>query len=75
MESRWKRKLLSRWSPDTDVSRWPSSEMNDIAFLLIGPKVSKASGMNMWVFSNSWYFNSFLSAAPSAAAPSVADDA
>lgn len=47
--------------------------MNDVSFLLVGPNVSKASGMNIWVFSNSWYFYSFLSAAPSAATPGVAD--
>ena len=37
----------------------------------MGPNVSKAIRMIVWVWANDWYFNSFRFAAPSAAAPAV----
>ena len=39
----------------------------------MGPSISKAIGMKVWVWPNNWYLNSFRSAAPSAAVPAVDD--
>ena len=44
-------------------------------FELMGPNVSKAIGMKVWVRANDWYCSPFRSAAPSAAAPAVDDGA
>ena len=63
IEIRWKRKAVSRGSP----------VKVEIAFALIGPSVSKASGMKACVLVSAWYFSSFRLAAPSAAAPAVVD--
>ena len=40
---------------------------------LMGPKVSKASGMKSCVLRRSWYFLLFLSSAISSAAPDAVD--
>ena len=72
MDSRWKRKALSRWSSVHCVMRLPSSHEKSIPSLLMAPIVSAAIGTN-----NDWlseeYLFLFLSAAASAAAPGVWD--
>jgi len=55
------------------VTLWPKSFKNCTANLLIGPKVSKAIGWNMYDPDNAAYFACFLDATISAAAP--AEDA
>ena len=53
--------------------RRPSVLKKSTPFELMGPNVSKAIGMKVCVRAIDWYFNSFRSAAPSAAAPAVDD--
>src|SRR6218665_3085115 len=50
----------------------PRSDIKEIPLLLIGPKVSKASGMKVYESSSALYFIFLRSAAISAAAPAVA---
>src|SRR6218665_1615032 len=50
----------------------PRSDMKEMPLLLIGPKVSKASGMIVYESSSALYFMFLRSAAISAAAPAVA---
>src|SRR6202142_1692069 len=53
--------------------RRPRSARKDKALELMGPRVSKAIGMNVYVLARSVYFASFLSPALSAAPPSSRD--
>src|SRR6218665_3468533 len=48
IESRWNRKLASRVSPVMRVRLRPRSDIKEMPLLLIGPKVSKASGMKVY---------------------------
>jgi len=45
---RWKRKLASRISPETEVIFRPSSDKNAMAHSFRGSRVSVAIGWNMW---------------------------
>src|SRR6218665_1260427 len=69
MERRCKRKLVSRWSPESDGMRRPNSERNCAPSAFTGPRVSKAMGTNKWVAGNSAYFSDLRTAACSAAEP------
>src|SRR6218665_618135 len=69
MERRCKRKLVSRWSPETDEMRRPNSERNCAPSAFTGPRVSKAMGTNTWVAGNSAYFSDLRTAECSAAEP------
>ena len=53
-------------SPVQAEIRRPSVLKKSTPFELMGPNVSKAIGMKVWVWANEWYFNSFQSAALSA---------
>src|SRR6218665_936692 len=69
MERRCKRKLVSRWSPETDEMRRPNSERNCVPSAFTGPRVSKAMRTYTWVADNSAYFSDLRTAACSAAEP------
>src|SRR6218665_3183237 len=69
MDSRWKRKEDSLGSPVDRVR----SRARSMPVLLMGPNVSRASGMKTCVLEISWYLACFLVAAASAAAPAVVD--
>ena len=71
MEMRWNRNDVSLLSPEVADKRLPSLDRNWTPFTQIGPKVSKASGQNMYLWVKSMYFDSFLEAASSAAPPTV----
>ena len=73
IDNRWKRKEPSRLSLETVVKCRPSSVRNCVALWFIGPNVSNARGMNLYVVANVSYFCSFLSAAASEALPGVND--
>src|SRR6218665_1705853 len=73
MDSRWKRKEDSLGSPVDRVRSRTRSEIKSMLVLLMGPNVSRASGMKTCVLESSWYLACFLVAAASAAAPAVAD--
>src|SRR6218665_2091361 len=70
MERHCKRKLVSRWSPETDEMRRPNSERNCAPSAFTDPRVLKAMGTNTWVAGNSAYFSHLRTAACSAAEPS-----
>ena len=72
-DKRWNKKAISRMSSVQAEIRRPSVLKKSTPFELMGPNVSKAIGMKVCVWANDWYFNSFRSAAPSAAAPAVND--
>ena len=71
MEMRWNRNEVFLLSPEVADKRQPSLDRNWTPFTQIGPKVSKASGQNMYLRVKSMYFDSFLEAASSAAPPTV----
>jgi len=73
MDSRWKRKALSRWSSVHCVMRLPSSHKKFIPSLLMALIVSAAIGTNKYDWLSEGYLFLFLSAAASAAAPGVWD--
>jgi len=70
MESRWKRKALSRWSSVYCVMRLPSSHKKSTPSLLTAPIVLAATGTNEY----DWASGAFLfAAAATAATPGVWD--
>src|SRR6218665_1553734 len=73
MDSRWKRKKNSLGSPVDRVRSRARSEIKTMPVLLMGPNVSRASGMKLCWLESSWYLVCFLVAAASAAAPAVVD--
>src|SRR6218665_3126438 len=73
MDSRWKRKEDSLGSPVDRVRSRARSEIKSMPVLLMGPNVSRASGMKTCVLESSWYLACFLVAAVAAAAPAVVD--
>src|SRR6218665_1944869 len=73
IDSRWNRKEDSLGSPVDRVSSRARSEIKSMPVLLMGPNVSRASGMKTCVLESSWYLACFLVAAASAAAPAVVD--
>src|SRR6218665_269080 len=73
MDSRWKRKEDSLGSPVDRVRSRARSEIKSMPVLLMGPNVSRASGMKTCVLESSWYVACFLVAAASAAPPAVVD--
>src|SRR6218665_1943663 len=73
MDSRWKRKEDSLGSPVDRVRSRARSEIKSMPVVLMGPNVSRASGMKTCVLESSWYLACFLVAAASAAAPAVVD--
>src|SRR6218665_239577 len=66
-----KRKAISRISPVVARSFCPSSEKKDRPSQLMGPRVSRASGVKRLVEDNSLYFSILRVDALSAAAPAV----
>src|SRR6218665_1382175 len=73
MDSRWKRKEDSLGSPVYRVRSRAMSEIKSMPVLLMGPNVSRASGMKTCVLESSWHLACFLVAAASADAPAVVD--
>jgi len=73
MESRWKRKELSRRSSVLCVMRLPRSLRKSMPSLLIAATVSDATGTNKYDWASDEYLFVFLSAAAFAAAPGVWD--
>ena len=75
MDSRWKRKEGSLGSPVDRVRSRARSEIKSLPVLhvLIGPNVSRASGMKTCVLESSWYLACFQVAVASAATPAVVD--
>ena len=74
MESRWYKKDVSLESPVIAVVRLPMSWMSSWPFRLIGPMVSKAIGVNRWVYAKTEYLVSFLVDAVSAALPAKREE-
>src|SRR6218665_3267716 len=72
VDRRWKRNAVSVTSPVFRVRRLPRSLIKSIPLLLIGPRVSKATGTNWWLSKRWSYLVIFLVAANSAAAPATA---
>ena len=62
-ESRWNKKDDSLGSPETETNQSPSSYKKRRPSALIGPMVSKATGMKMCVWLTVEYLDSFLVAA------------
>src|SRR6218665_2317491 len=69
MERRCRRKFVSRWSPETDEMRCPTSKRNSVPSAFTGPRVSKAMGRNTWVAGNNAYLAVLRTAACSTAEP------
>lgn len=67
-DKRWNRKALSQWSLDTWEIRFPRSLRISIPALLIGPRVSTATGTNVYDCASCPYLAIFLSTVASAAA-------
>ena len=72
-ESRWNKNDDYLGSPETETNRLPNSYNKHRSSALIGPMVSKATGMKMSVWLIVEYLDSFLVAAASAAATGVED--
>ena len=72
-ESRLNKKDDSLGSPETKISWSPSSDKKRRLSALIGPMVSKATGMKMCVWLIVEYLESFRVAADLAAAPGLED--
>jgi len=70
-ERRWKRKVDSCSSFDLTLILRPSSEIKEVADLLIAPKFSEAIGWKSKEFGKFAYLSDFREAASSAAAPGV----
>src|SRR6218665_399152 len=60
MDSRWKRKEDSLGSLVDRVRSRARSEIRSMPVLLMGPNVSRASGMKTCVLESSWYLACFL---------------
>ena len=73
MDMRWNKNEVWRLSSLMIARRRLSSRRNSTPLTLMGPSVSNASGMNVYVFCRSTYLSSFLVAAFSAAPPAFAD--
>src|SRR6218665_187378 len=73
MDNRWKIKEASLGSPVDRVRSRARSEIKSMPVLLMGPNVSRASGMKTCVLESSWYLACFLVATASAVAPAVVD--
>src|SRR6218665_2620546 len=63
MDTRWKRKEDSLGSPVERVRSRARSEIKSMPLVLMGPNVSRASGMKTCVLECSWYLACFLIAA------------
>src|SRR6218665_1959703 len=60
MDSHWKRKEDSIGSPVDRVRSRARSEIKSMPVVLMGPNVSRASGIKTCVFESSWYLACFL---------------
>src|SRR6218665_3933653 len=69
VDRRWKRNAVPLISPVFRVRRLPRSLIKSIPLLLLGPRVSNATGTNWWLSQRWLYLVIFLVAANSAAAP------
>src|SRR6218665_3418971 len=73
MDRHWKRKEDSLGSPVDRVRSRARSEIKSMPVLLMGPNLSRASGMKTCVLESFWYLACFLVAAASAVTPAVVD--
>ena len=73
MEIRWNKNEVWRLSSLMAARLWPSSWRNSTPLTLMGPSVSIASGINVYVCWRSASLSSFLMAAFSAAPLAIAD--
>src|SRR6218665_780099 len=71
MDSRWKRKEDSLGSPVDRVRSRARSEIKSMSVLLMGPNVSRASGMKTCVLESSWYHRRRLRGQPGHAPPII----